>query len=237
MTTGDLINSAARLIGVLASGESLASSESNDALTALNQMVDTWSNENLLIYAKTQETFTFTAGKQTYTMGTGGDLNTTRSMKIENSIVQIPNGATTFDLQMDIINQDQWASISTKSTQSTIPLWLYQQGTYPLDTLYVWPVPQSAYNWVLWSWKPLSTFASLTATVDLPQGYAKALRYNLAVELAPEYGRALDPVVVEQAAESKATLKRMNHKQYLLGTDPAAMPHSPVFNWLTGESK
>ena len=46
--------------------------------------------------------------------------------------------------------------------------------------------------------------------VSLAAGYARALRTNLAVELAPEFGRQVDVLIVQQARESLADVKRAN---------------------------
>jgi len=42
-TAIDLINSSARLAGILASGETLTSDEANDALNVLNDVLEGWS--------------------------------------------------------------------------------------------------------------------------------------------------------------------------------------------------
>ena len=48
-TTGDIIRSAMRKIGVLAAGEPLPANEGDDALEVLTDMIDAWSTETLLI--------------------------------------------------------------------------------------------------------------------------------------------------------------------------------------------
>ena len=59
----------------------------------------------------------------------------------------------------------------------------------------------------------LSQFASLSDTVTLPQGYNLAIRWNLAEQLLPEYGKN-DPVMVQlvqrNAADGRAWIKRTN---------------------------
>lgn len=234
-TALDLIQASMRMIGVLASGESLSANEATDALSSLNRMLATWSNENLLIYSKTLETFTLVSNQQSYTMGSGGNFNTTRPQLIENASLRTTSSSTALDLPIEIIDKDQWASISVKSIASSIPTKLFVQSTYPLATLWLWPIPSDANTLVLWSWKTLSSIATTAATVDLPPGYEDAIIWNLAVRLGPEYGRPADPMVVAEAAESKAAIKRMNHKPQLLTIDSALLSHRPTFRWLTGE--
>ena len=44
-TANDQINGALRLLGVLAEGETPSAATSQDALAALNQMIDSWNTE------------------------------------------------------------------------------------------------------------------------------------------------------------------------------------------------
>lgn len=236
MTALDIISSALRKLGILAAGETASAGEANDALIALNDMVDTWSNEQLLIVSRVTETFPLVIGQQSYQMGTGApDFNTARPQRIENALWQQTSGSTTVNLPIEIINQDQWAALTVPATQSNISTKLFPNYTYPYATLYFWPIPKAVNNLILWSWKPLSNISLLTSTVNLPPGYAKALKYNLALELAPDYGKSPSDLVVANAVESKAAIKRMNNKPILLGCDAAVLPQRPVFNYLTGE--
>lgn len=226
-----------RLINVLGVGETPSAVEANQALSSLNDMIDTWSNENLLIYAKAYESFPLVVNKQAYLMGTGSaDFNTVRPQMIEAMNFQQISGTTTVELPIEIINQDQWASISVKTITSNLPTRMWPQYTFPYVTLNFWPIPDVTNNVIIWSWKPFtSVAASLTTAIALPPGYNKALRYNLAVELAPEYGKSLDSTVIAQATNSKAALKRMNSRVDLMGTDPALLPQRSTWNWYTGE--
>lgn len=234
-TAADVISGSLRTIGVLASGESLPSNEANDGLTALNSMLALWSTEPLLVYTSAQDTGTLVNGQSAYTMGTGGNFNFTRPTNVQNVMIRITSGTTTYDLPVDIINQDQYADISVKSVPSSIPTKVFVQGTYPLETLNFWPQPNTAYQVLIFSLKLLGPIAATTTTVDLPPGYAEAIKYNLAVRLALEYGRPLDPVLVEFAAESKGAIKRLNDKPQLMVIDEAALGHQRAFNWLTGQ--
>ena len=49
-SAADQINRALRLLGVLAEGETPAASVSEDALMALNQMIDSWNTERLSVF-------------------------------------------------------------------------------------------------------------------------------------------------------------------------------------------
>lgn len=234
MTARDLINGSMRLLGILGSGESPSANEATNALQSLNDMIDLWSNESLLIYANQSETFPLVPGQQSYTMGPSGNFNTTRPQKIESANLSVIGSPSTIELPLQILNQDQWSSIALKGTASNISTMLFAQGTFPLETIYLWPLPSTANNITIWSWKPLALFSTLDSVVSLPPGYSKTLRYNLALELAPEYGKVADELTVVTAEESKAAIKRTNTKPLYLSTDTALLPPR-AFNYLTGE--
>ncbi len=236
MTANDLITQSLRLLGVLSGNETPSSSESNTGLQYLNDMVDSWSTQQLLIYSKVNESFPLVPGQQSYQWGTGAaDFNSARPQKIENALWQQPSSSQFFNLQIQLINQDEWSALTVPGTTSNIPTKLFVNYTFPYATLYFWPIPSVVNNVIFWSWKALSSFTLLTSIVSLPPGYNKALRYNLAVELAPEFGKQPSDIIIAQAVDSKADIKRMNNKTLLLQCDPGVIPHKPQFNWLTGE--
>ena len=236
MTAQALIASSLRLIGVLGSGESPSNAEANDAFIALNDLIDSWSNEQLLIPNKIREVFPLVSGQQTYTMGAGANFNTTRAQKIENCLIQLAQNSPVLEIPMVILTKQEYQAVILKTLQSTFPLYMYAEGVYPIDNLNFWPVPNTGVNnVVLYSWKPLIDLASLTTTLSLPLGYERALKYALAIELSSEYGRAVPDTTIALAVESKAAIKRMNYRPNFLQVDKAIRAKPAVWNWQTGE--
>ena len=234
----DLINGSLRLLGVLSPGEVPTATEQNDALSVLDDLMDSWSTENLLIPSKLREVFTLVPGQQTYAFGTGGDFNSVRPQLIEDALI-VASNSPEIELPMSIVNQDYFSSILVKSTTSTIPLYLYNDNAYPSANINLWPVPSVAAQIVLYSWKPLTNFSTsgVFTTIELPPGYQRMMRYNLAVELGPEYGKEPSPTVVALAVQSKENIKRMNTKELLLGMDQALLNNGKgSFNWITGDT-
>ena len=70
-TAGDQINRALRLLGVLAEGETSSASVMQDSLTALNQMIDSWSTERLSVYNTQDQVYLWPAGEIYRTLGPG----------------------------------------------------------------------------------------------------------------------------------------------------------------------
>lgn len=219
MTVRELIEGAMKLIGAIAAGETASASEAADGLVSANLLLDSWSNENLVMHTKVREEVAMVAGTATYTMGTAGTFSATRALKIEHAGIERADGSSTLETPLRILNQKEWADIYDKELSSEVPQAIFADGAYPVETITVWPEPTAAHKLVLYSWKALTQFASVNTTISLPPGYLRALRYNLALEIAPEYGKDPSALVMAAASESKENIKRMNAKPHYLAAD------------------
>jgi hypothetical protein len=206
MTVQEFINSVLRLIQVLDSGEAPSTSESNDAFTALNEMIANWSAAGVPVYRVSRDQFSLT-GLNTYTIGTGGAIATERPLKIRAANISAVAGGS---LPIDIIKVERWAAIRDKTRAGKFAQVLYYDGAYPLGNIWLWPTPATGGTLELYSVKQLTQFPSLSTTIDLPPGYEQALRFALASVLAPEYGSVLSPEVATNAAEAKQAIAILN---------------------------
>jgi hypothetical protein len=233
-TAQTIINGALRLLQVASTDVVLTNDEANDALESLNQMIDGWSNESLMLYHVTREQFTCIPAHNPHTIGLSGDFVTSVPMNIEAATVTV-NGT---DYPVLPIDYDDYAVIKLKTLQNVYPEYFYLDKASPvLANLYMYPVPSTASTINLYSRKPLTNFASLTDNLTLPPGYERALKYSLAVELAPEYQVSAGQDVIALAIAAKASLKRTNKRPLTLQIDPAALTVSGKrrFNIYTGQ--
>jgi len=231
VTVRDLIKGSLRLIGVIAGNETPSSDMQTDALASLNEMLDSWSADGVLQYATTREEFALTVSQQQRTIGATGNFVTTRPTQIVAAGVEL-NG---IEIPIELINVDQWASITNKDSTSNIPQKMYIEGTFPNETLNFWPIPNTANNLVLYSLKPFSTLTVATS-LSFPPGYQEAIRYNLAKKLAPEYGRPLDAAIEVVANDSLALLKTKNTKALYMTSDAFGLAQATgSFDINTGE--
>lgn len=235
MTSGNIITGALRLVGGLKHGQAENIDERAAAVEVLNAFMDSLNADRTNIFTVRQSVYTLTAGQQTYTIGTGGAFNGDRPQEIEKANLILPGG--TLRRPLELLNDAQWASIRLLGVQSTIPQYLYNDGNFPLSTLYLWPIPSVGQQLELYTWQLLTQFADEDAVIELPPGYAEMLRYNLAVRLAAEYDRPLRAEVAELARESLATVQRANLPAPVLSCDAGVLNRrrSSGFNWLTGE--
>ncbi len=87
----DIISRAMKDIGALAAGETPAPAESQDAFDMLNDMIDQWSNEQMMVYYKTEIIFTLTAGQTQYTIGPGGQVDSSFTGSISGTTLTVTN--------------------------------------------------------------------------------------------------------------------------------------------------
>lgn len=230
-TASELINGSLRLLGVLAEGEAPSAEASQDALAAMNAMLDSWNTERLSVYSTNDDTFTWPASERTRTIGPTGDFVADRPIQILDSTYFIINNLS---FSLKFVNEDQYNSIALKTVTSTFPNVLWVNDTYPDMTMTVYPVPNSDAEWHVISVTPLSQVASLGDDILLPPGYVRAFRYNLACELAPEWGVEPSPQVKRIAMVSKRNLKRINNPNDLMAMPWALISTTSRFNIYSG---
>jgi hypothetical protein len=236
MTAREMIASSLRLIGVLAAGETASANEASDALTSLNQMLSAWSNENLVVYQKVRDEFTLTVNDGSYSWGTtagSGNFTTARPVQVLKASIEL-QGTDPQEIPLKILTLEEYAEISLKGLDSSIPNAVYFDGAFPNVGVEFFPIPSAAEHVVFYSLKPFSTL-TLSTELSYPPGYEKAIRYNLAIDLAPEYGRPIDPDIRQQAMDTKAEIKRKNIQTPKLKMDVPASSGRSTFDYRTGE--
>lgn len=222
-TAGDQINRALRLLGVLAEGETPSAAMSQDALMSLNQMIDSWNTERLSTFVTQDQVFSWPAGEITRTLGPTGDFVGNRPVLMDDATYyKAPNGVS---YGIKFINQQQYDGIAVKTVTSTYPQVCWVNMGFPDVTLTVYPKPTQVLEWHLISVQELDQPAALDTVLHFPPGYMRAFAYNLAMEIAPEYGVEPSPQVMRIAMTSKRDLKRINNPD-----DVMALPYALVAN-------
>jgi len=221
MSAQDIIKSALRLINALASGENPTGTEAEDALIVLNQMIDSFNAESLMIFTESIQDFAFIPEQQTYKLGTGGDFNAPRPAKIDRaSVILVTNPVNPIEIPIVIYSDQDWQQVTLKTIDTTYPLSMYDDGAFPFRNLSFWPIPRdNSSTFRMYSWSPLSQFPDLATKLSFPPAYFELIRYNLAVRLAPEFQAPLRPEVSGLALSSLAKVKAMNAKNDTLTSD------------------
>jgi hypothetical protein len=221
-TAGDIINGSLRLLGVLAEGEVPSAETSQDALNAMNQMIDSWSTERLSVFSTQDQVFTWPSGLISRTLGPSGDFIGNRPILLDDS-TYFKDPGTGVSYGIKIINQQQYDGIAVKTVTSTFPQVIWVNMNYPDIEMYVYPRPLRDLEWHFISVDELSQPATLATVLSFPPGYLRAFRYCLACEMAPEFGVEPSPQVMRIAMASKRDLKRINNPE-----DIMSMPYSLI---------
>lgn len=276
----DLITGALRRINSYAPGQKLEGVDTTDALSTMNDLLDAWSIEELMIYGSAENILTWVPGKNQYTLGnpvigsfTGTLVAASKVISgvtipsglvlgsaVTDTLSSLPSGTTvtaigtntvtvsnnaistqatpeTFqftvpgdfaiarplritaaftrisglDFSIELKSQHEWTPLLYKTQPSPWPLLAYYNNAYPYGILSAYPTPSQAGELHLWTDTILSQFASVNQAVNLPQGYARMIKWNLAEELWPEYYD--DPVpqaILKNAKTSRAAIEALN---------------------------
>jgi len=232
-TAADQINRALRLLGVLAEGETTSSEAANDALMALNQMIDSWSTERLSVFSTQDQVFTWPTNEINQSLGPTGDFVGNRPILIDDA-TYFRDPQTNVSFGVKLINQQQYDGIAVKTVTSTYPQVMFVNNTYPNMDLFIYPKPTRALEWHFISVEELSQPASLSTTLSFPPGYLRAFTYNLACELAPEFGVEPSPQVQRIAMTSKRNLKRINNPDDIMSMPYPLVATRQRFNVYSG---
>ena len=221
-TAGDQINAALRLIGMLAEGETPSANTSNDALNALNQMIDSWNTERLTVFSTQDQVFTWPNNQISRTLGPTGNFVGNRPILLDDSTYfKDPSNGISYGIK--IINQQQYNGIAVKTVTSTYPQVIWVNMSYPDIDMYVYPVPTKALEWHFISVTELTAPATLATNLTFPPGYLRCFKYNLACEISNEFGVEPPANVARIAMTSKRNLKRINNPD-----DIMSLPYSIV---------
>lgn len=223
-TANDIINSALRLIGELAESETPTFATANDALEAMNTMIDSWSIERLSVFSTQDQVFSWPANQATRTLGPSGNFVGNRPVQLDGATYFVDTG-NNLSFGILIINQEQYDGIALKSVTSTYPEVIFVNYEMPNITMTIYPVPTKALQWHFISISELTQPALLSTTLVFPPGYKRAFKYNLAVEIATEFGIEPPRTVARIAMASKRNLKRINSP-----LDVMSMPYVLVQN-------
>jgi hypothetical protein len=154
------------------------------------------------------------------------------------SLRVLTNATQPLELPLEQLTVEDWQQVRIKAVSSTIPRFLYENTGWPYTTISIWPIPTDATSQiVLYLPVAVTGFLDLSTDYSVPPGYGDALRYQLAVRLAPEFGRQVDPQIAALAADSLAAIKRVNREFVEARVDPTLVGAAErrTFNWLLGQ--
>lgn len=211
MTTAlELFRDALDLTDAVGADQQLTAEELQVCLRTFNRLLDNWSTQSLAVYGLANQTFNTVNGQATYTIGVGGNWNTTRPIRIAELAYSVYNNVS---FNCTAITQGQYDAIVNKTQTQQFPYFFLYVNENPLGQVTLWPVPNQVTPITFSIERVLTQITDVYTELVFPPGYEEAFEYNLAVRLASRFSTPIPPEVAAQAASSLGDIKKANHSQ------------------------
>ena len=237
-TMRDVVTEALIILGIVdAIAEPVDATMAAGALRVLHTLIDSWAIEGLLVYTIDRQVFSLIASTQTYTLGPGGTWNTMplygagspRPVQVANA--QWRNLSQDFWYPVYVMSDADYQGLADRGMTGTQVTALHYAPTFPLGTVFLYPVPTLTGQMALFLWHPYDTQSTLDTLVAFPPGYQRMLEYNLAVDLSERYPGTLRPSTAALAAESKDKVESMNLRVPVMTSDLIGLTPSGGLGW------
>lgn len=219
-TALQIIEDALGLTNAVGTDQQLTTDEISDCLRKFNDLLEIFSTRTLGVYGQANQTFNTVVGQSVYTVGTGGNWNITRPVRIVDPGYSVTN---TVSYPLESMTQEEYDAIAFKAQTQDFPTRYLYVNDYPLGLLTLFPVPSAVVPITLPIDRLLTSISSAAATITYPPGYSMVFQYKLAIMLAPMFGKKIRdyPDIVQIANDSFADIARANKKVRLMRFDSA----------------
>lgn len=169
---------------------------------ALNFMLTGWQADGLQLWCRKETSFTLTEGTINYEVGSGATINVNRPLKIYNAWRRDTTNNT--DVPLQLYSEREYQELNNKQ-QEGMPIALYYNPRYESNSVQ----EGSTAKGLIQIYQPADSYAATNITIhiayqrpfndftpanyasetlDFPQEWGDAIKYGLAVRLAPHYG-------------------------------------------------
>ena len=169
-----------------------------------------------------RETLVLT-GAANYTMGVGGVFATERPAKVLAASI---SAGSSVARPVRLVTAEEWAAHPKRGVAGNFAEVAFYDNGYPDSVLWLGPKPVAGGTLELYQYMPLTKFATLATTITLPDGYERALRNTLAVEMAEEYGRPVTKSLAAAAEDAKVSVFGLSLS--ILGNPNVTTPAAPA---------
>ena len=185
----DIITRAMKDIGALAGGEVPTADEAQDGLDMLNDLLEQWSNESMMVFYRTELVFNTIQNTVQYTLGPGGSVGATFTGSITGNLLtvtSITSGAITQG--MTISGSGITAGTKIVAFETGAGGNVNEAGTYTLSKFQAAPVSSETIN--AYYERPLTIESAFVRVATMQGGSSVAggyLDYPVAVLSLEEY--------------------------------------------------
>lgn len=223
-------------------GEDIPPENAEIGLLRLQNQLDSWQADRLTLSIQPAISISWPSSTSTQTIGPGGDIVEQRPVWINSMNYVIPGSSPAVESYMGQLDPDQYAQLTIKALQSALPQQFFYQTSIDsvLGTIFIWPQPTQTITLKMYTPQAVGVPATLDSILLGPPGYQEAFMYQLALRLyTPFWGPKAEvpQLLVKNAKDATANMKRPNVDPGLLGVDPALIPSvAGGYNILTDNS-
>jgi hypothetical protein len=205
-----IIETAMRNAGRLAEGQTPTSEQYAMYLIDLNRLINLWQTQGLKLWLQTDQSITLVAGKggagNPYTMFTGGDVNITKPLRVQQGYVLDPNG-----IRRPIypLSWDEWMRLAQTNQQGAIAQYFVDKQATSLN-VYFWLVPDTLAAMGtahLLLQQQIVNPVNLTETMNFPPEWGIGLVWGLADEICTGQPQTIMDRCQQRAAVYRAMLE------------------------------
>lgn len=213
-------------INAIGAGETPSADDLDLVLDKVQRLFDNWNAEHEAAYAEVLTTYTLTAALNPHTLGPTSATWTVsqRPVSLEGADIALTTSSPVVYVPMRLITLAEYEALAVPATTTAIPTSLYYEAGWPNGSIYLYPVPSTAYGLRLRTRTLLTALALTLDTVfTLPPGYLDATILSVAESLW-SFGRETPPALVAAASRARARIFTNNVETPGLVTQDAGMP-------------
>jgi len=236
----DLFIEALEEIGAISAGDPLTTNDAAKGLAVLNRMILSQSVNPGNIFTERIDTWPTVIGKQTYTIGVDPaglltpDLALARPIRLTRANLLMVSGSNTVRREIKLLTDAEWRAKAVQNVAG-IPIELYNDGSNPLSTYYLYMVPSQIWTIETYSWQQFFALPALTTILQIPPGYYEYWLYALAIRCATPFGKTPSATTLALYAEARANVMRLNSASPVMRCDSDHdTGDQDLYNWLSG---
>ena len=233
----DIVKFALWKSGITGRGIPPSSTDTQDALADLNDMIDQWNTQRFLVWDMLNTGFTCDGRTTPYTVGPAGEYAMTpRPNRIYSAFVRQLQfvGSLQVDTPLKVLDaREEYDRINTK-TLASFPMAVFLDTALPLGQLYVypWPKPSGMYAVYITTKNCMPQITLQTDMSTFPGGYNAGFKFNLARRLRQAYGKGSRPdqELNKLADDSLTVIMEGNLQTPEVGMPPSLLQRGNGYN-------
>lgn len=252
-TVGQVITNALYEINVVAPGEAPEALEMAFALSKFCQLADSWNTQQYFIYAYDLlgasaggPQYLLVPGLINHTIGpnTAGFaaptflVSTERPVRIASLNVILNNVQPVVRFPLTSRDKDWWSKQRVQTIQTALPTDFYYRPDWPLGSIFLWPVPNIAYQCEIEIETVLQGATQLNQAFLIPPGGELAFTLSLAELLSIAFEKPISTALLASASKARMNFMGTNVRPPRINLDDFGAPSSErpraSFNYHTG---